>query len=74
MVLLMGVREDVLFRVRAEYLEMPGLRLSAAQAQRLSGLDSTTSTMVLEVLEQLKFLRRMQDGSFVRACADSPRG
>jgi hypothetical protein len=31
--------ETVVFRIRAEYAEMPGLKLTAAQAQRLWGLD-----------------------------------
>jgi hypothetical protein len=30
---------DALRRVKGEYLEMPGLRLTPAQAQRLWGLD-----------------------------------
>jgi hypothetical protein len=30
---------DVLRRVQGEYIEMPGLRLTIAQAQRLWGLD-----------------------------------
>jgi hypothetical protein len=33
---------ELLRRVRAEYLEMPGLRLTAPQAQRLFGLDAET--------------------------------
>ena len=32
--------EDVLNRLRAEYLEMPGLRLKPAQVQRLDGVDT----------------------------------
>ena len=31
--------EDVLQRIQGEFVEMPGLRLTAAQAQRLWGLD-----------------------------------
>jgi hypothetical protein len=31
---------ELLVRIRAEYLEMPGLRLTAPQAQRLFGLDT----------------------------------
>ena len=58
--------EDVLPRVRAEYLEMPGLRLNAAQAQRLWGLDPTACDTVLTALDEGKFLRRLGDGTFVR--------
>ena len=31
--------DDVLQRIQGEFVEMPGLRLTAAQAQRLWGLD-----------------------------------
>jgi hypothetical protein len=37
-----GSFAELLRRIRAEYLEMPGLRLTAPQAQRLFGLDSET--------------------------------
>lgn len=67
------VIDDVVWRVRGEYLEMPGLRLTLSQVQRLSGLDMVTSTFVLTVLEETGFLRRMPDGTFVRVCSDSPR-
>ena len=40
----------LLQRIRAEYLEMPGLNLTAAQAQRLWGLDGATCDMVLAAL------------------------
>ena len=32
-------------RIRAEYLEMPGMRLTAAQVHRLSGVDISTCTL-----------------------------
>jgi hypothetical protein len=37
-----GSFAELLRRIRAEYLEMPGLRLTAPQAQCLFGLDSET--------------------------------
>ena len=58
---------DVLQRVRAEYREMPGLRLTQRQAQRLWNLDSSTCETVLDILESTRFLRRTLDQS-VRAC------
>lgn len=64
---------DVLLRVRGEYLEMPDLRLTHAQAQRLWGLDALASQSVLTVLVDAGFLRRTHDGAFVRAKSDSPR-
>ncbi len=58
--------EDVLPRVRTEYLEMPGLRLTAAQAQRLWGLDPTARDTVLTALDEAKCLRRLGDATFVQ--------
>lgn len=65
--------DDVLLRVRGEYLEMPGLRLTPAQAQRLWGLDAIAAQSVIEALVDARFLRRRPDGTFVRADSDSPR-
>lgn len=64
--------DDVLLRVRGEYLEMPGLRLTLAQAQRLWGLDGLASQSVLKALVDARFLRRAPDGTFVRVESDSP--
>ena len=64
--------EDVLQRVRSEYVEMPGLRLTVAQARRIFGLDRATCESVLEALVETKFLRRARDGTFVRADRDTP--
>ena len=59
------VHDDVLRRVRAEYLEMPGLRLTRAQAQRLWGLDPRTCDQMLSTLTETRFLAQTRDGSFV---------
>ena len=42
-----SVTEDVLRRVQAEFLEMPGLRVTEAQACRLLGLDAATCSALL---------------------------
>ena len=63
---------DVLLRVRGEYLEMPGLRLTLAQAQRLWGLDTCACESALHELIDAKFLRRAPDGTFVRFDHDTP--
>lgn len=65
--------DNVLLRVRGEYLEMPGLRLTPAQAQRLWGLDAPAAQSVINELVDARFLRRTPDGMFVRADSDSPR-
>jgi hypothetical protein len=56
-------------RVRSEYLEMPGLRLTPAQAGRLLGLDSAICTRLLAELVSSGFLRIGRDGHYVRADA-----
>lgn len=58
---------DVLKRVQGEYIEMPGLRLTVAQAQRLWGLDRAVCDALLSTLVETKFLLRTRDGAFVRA-------
>jgi hypothetical protein len=60
-----AVDETIVRRARAEYLEMPGLRLTSAQAQRLWGLDRHTCDELLTTLTQVHFLARTRDGSFV---------
>jgi DNA-binding transcriptional ArsR family regulator len=58
--------DATLDRVRGEFLEMPGLRLTQPQAQRLWGLDAPTCGRILAVLVQTGFLRETYDGSFAR--------
>ena len=53
-------------RIRAEYLEMPGMRLTAAQVHRLSGVDISTCTLVLDDLVRAKFLQGAPNGSYLR--------
>ena len=53
-------------RVRGEYLEMPGLRLTAEQARRLWALDTSTSRSLLDALVESRFLVRSPDGSYSR--------
>src|SRR5437899_2304323 len=58
--------EDVLQRVQGEFVEMPGLCLTAAQAQRLWGLDREMCDRLLEALVDANFLSQRRDGSFIR--------
>ena len=55
-------------RVRGEFAEMPGLRLSVEQAARLFGLDRTETQTLLESLVEEGYLRHTADG-FVRSGA-----
>jgi hypothetical protein len=59
--------EETLRRVQGEYIEMPGLRLTTAQAQRLWGLDRNSCDALLNALVDAKFLFRTRDGAFVRS-------
>jgi hypothetical protein len=59
--------EHLVERVRSEFLEMPGLRLTAAQAARLWGLDSARYEEVVEVLVRREFLQRTASGAVARA-------
>ncbi len=56
-------------RVRGEYLEMPGLRLTEAQAARLCGIEPATCRLVLDRLTADRFLVRKEDGTYMRLTA-----
>jgi hypothetical protein len=58
--------DAVLMRVQAEFIEMPGLRLTEVQARRLWGLDAVSCGALLGALVDAKFLFRTRDGSFMR--------
>ena len=58
---------DWVYRIRAEYLEMPGLILTTDEIQRMWGLDAITCVAILETLVAVGFLRRTRAGGFVRA-------
>ena len=59
--------ELTLRRICGEYLEMPGLRLTLPQAQRLWNLDALVCEALMGALVDARFLTRMGDGAFVRA-------
>ncbi len=58
--------DEVLQRIQGEFIEMPGLRLTAAQAQRLWGLDRDVCDALLGALVDAKFLSQTRDGAFIR--------
>jgi hypothetical protein len=53
-------------RIRAEYIEQPGLRLTEAQASRLWRLDESTTQLALRELTGAAFLQRTADGRYAR--------
>jgi len=62
-------------RIRGEYLEMPGLRLTFEQAQRLFGVERMLCKTVLHALVEAKFLCVTPNGAYARAVdgRDVPR-
>jgi hypothetical protein len=58
--------EIVARRVREEFREMPGLRLSLAQATRLWGLEHETCRIVIDRLVASAFLRWTPTGCITR--------
>ena len=64
-----SIEEDMpalLERIRGEYREMPGLKLTPAQAQRLWGVSPERCAATLGRLVEERFLRVTPDGSFMR--------
>ena len=59
--------EELLCRVRAEFLEMPGLRVTRAQARRLWSLEPILCEAVLTALVEANFLVESRNESFMRA-------
>lgn len=58
--------DALLNRIRGEFEEMPGLRITATQAQRLWDLPGDVCQAALERLADEQFLRQAADGAFVR--------
>ena len=57
----------LLLRIQGEYREMPGLKLTEAQARRLWDLDDSTCSVALTKLLECQFLKRTASGTYVRA-------
>lgn len=53
--------------IRAEYLEVPGLRLTRKEAERLWGLDPLVCESLLTALVDANFLKRTRRDEYVRA-------
>jgi hypothetical protein len=58
--------EHVLNQIRAEFMEMPGMRLQAKQVQRLCGIEETTCQLALDLLLASNFLCLKPDGTYAR--------
>ena len=58
--------DELIRRVRGEFLEMPGLQLTPWQAQRLWGLDAKACDDALKALVEGEFLHRTSGGAYSR--------
>jgi hypothetical protein len=66
--------EQVFERIRAEFLEMPGMRLTPAQVERLAGEDRSICQSVLEDLVRAGFLCPSENGSSYGRLSDASTG
>jgi hypothetical protein len=56
--------EQIVDRLRAEFREMPGMRLKLEQVQRLCGIEPPLCKLALQTLVEAKFLRVESDGAY----------
>ncbi len=59
--------DTVVERVRAEFEEMPGMKLTVPQASRLFGLEEDICRTIVERLVHVAYLRRTETGAITRA-------
>jgi hypothetical protein len=62
-----GAREALVQRVTAEFREMPCLRITAGQAERLFGLRADVSARIISTLVQQGLLRVDEEGRYAMA-------
>lgn len=65
--------EQMLRRIQGEFLEMPGLRLTCRQAQRLWNLDALICESLLAALVDVAFLVQTPDGLFIQRTSSTER-
>jgi hypothetical protein len=58
--------EDWAERIRREFVALPGLRLTMAQASRILGLEPGLCRQVLDRLVARQFLSAQPDGTYLR--------
>ena len=58
--------ERIVVRIREEFREMPGLRLTPAEATRLWGLEQDTCAAVIDRLVATAYLRWTPAGAVTR--------
>jgi hypothetical protein len=65
--------ESLVARIRGEYREMPGLRLTFAQACRLWQVDAPICEMLLEQLVREAFLYKTDSGAYIALSVTTAR-
>jgi len=63
----MNSSQAVVDRLRTEFLEMAGMRLTAQPVQRLCGLERALRQSALDSLVDARFRRVTRDGQYARA-------
>jgi DNA-binding IclR family transcriptional regulator len=58
--------QNTVERLRAEFLEMPGLRLTLTQIHRFCGLERSACSAALDTLVKERFLCANADGTYAR--------
>jgi hypothetical protein len=56
--------QDVIVRIRAEYLEMPDMQLTGQQVERFFGMERAVCEAVLDSLVDTQFLSVRPDGAY----------
>jgi hypothetical protein len=64
------IDQQVLQRIRGEFLEMPGMALRLEQVRRLCGVETPVCQTVLDALVAAGFLRMTPDGRYLRWTTD----
>lgn len=57
---------ELVVLMRAEFNEMPGMRLTLTQAQRLWGVDSALCSSAIHALVRASFLRRAEGDFYIK--------
>jgi hypothetical protein len=68
------VYQQAFQRIHAEFVEMPGMRLTPQQVERLSGVERTICKRVLDDLVRAGFLRVSASGIYLRSSDASTDG
>ena len=62
---------ELLFLIRAEFLEIPGLQLTQSQIEHLWGIDQAIAGAIVSSLVESHFLTKTQSGGYTRRAYSS---